>query len=435
MIVTGNPVHRGISVISSSVVSRWPVPRVSASGRIVDAGMRRFDRLFDLIVGGFGVLYSLQTADSFVADAPSLADPLGGVVMSMVGLAILAGLGPLVVPARARLFFLLGAAVYAGALLLWAATLTPPVSTDPMPWLIALSPVGAAYLARGARSRVVPMVFAFVVSALASIGLRIRGDVALSDVAVDGLFMVGLSLVLVLLLGTVRHRVVAAANRQQLAVDTFAASQLEDATEHERNRTDALLHDAVLTTFLSAASAGDPESEDLASRMAANSLRVLMHVNAVGRNEQVLPFGQVLAQRCEQLGIWLSHFDQDLTAVEVVMLPPEVAHALVGVLAHSLANSVQHAEGATRRTLRGHPLGSDGIRLIVEDDGCGFDPGAIGLQGGGRGNESARELRALEGRVDVESAPGAGTRIVLSWGSVAIVGTDLYTEEERRVLP
>lgn len=435
MNVTGTALRRALGVVLSSGTSRWPLPRAGVSGLVVSAGMRRFDRLFDLIVGGFGILYALQTFDSLVADAPSLAHPLGVVVASLVGLAVLVGLGPLIAPSRSGLLFLLGAAFYGAALLLWTWTVTPPVSTDPMPWLIAIWPVGAAYLARGARTRAVPIAIATVFSTVASLGLRFRGDVAASDVAVDSLFMTGLAVVLVLLLGTVRERVVAAARTQQQAVDDFASAQLEDATEQERRRTDALLNDAVLTTFLSAASAGDPESEDLASRMAANSLRVLMHVNAVGRTEEVLPFGQALAQRCEQLGIWLSHFDQDLTAAEVVMLPEEVADALVGMLVQSLANSVRHADGATRRIVRAHPLGHDGIRIIIEDDGCGFDAGMLHQQGGGRGSESARALRALDGRVDIDTAPGAGARLVLSWGSVAIVGTDLLIDEERRVHP
>jgi signal transduction histidine kinase len=395
--------------------------------------MRRFDRLFDLIVGGFGVLYSLQTAASLIAGLPSLSNPLGVVIIVLIGIGVGAGAGPLVAPRHARRIFLFGAAVYGVALLLWAYTVTPPVPVNPMPWLIALWPVGAAYLARASRTLVVPIVIATVVSAVASIALRFRGDVAVPDVAVDSLFMTGIAVVLVLLLGTVRRHVVAAALTQQRAVDSFATAQLEEATEQERKRTDALLHDAVLTTFLSAASADDDQSEDLVSRMAANSLRVLLHVNAVGRSEDVLPFGQVVAEHGEQLDVLLSRFDHDLAQVEVVMLPEEVARALVGVLASSLADCVQHSTGATRRTVRAHQLGSDGIRVVIEDDGSGVDPGRQRVEGAG--SESCQAFRALEGRLDIESPPQGGTRIVLSWGSVAIVGTELLVDEEDRARP
>ncbi|ROQ37035.1 signal transduction histidine kinase [Frondihabitans sp. PhB188] len=435
MNVTGPALRRRIGVLSTSVISRWPRAGVADSGRIVSAGMRRFDRLFDLIVGGFGILYALQTADSLVAGLPSLSNPLGVAIIVLVCIGVAAGVGPLVAPAHAARVFLVGAAVYGVALLLWAHTVTPPVPVNPMPWLIAVWPVGAAYLARGSRTLFVPIVIATAVSAVASVALRFRGDVAAPDVAVDSLFMTGLALVLVLLLGTVRHRVVAAALAQQCSVDSFAAAQLEEATEQERKRTDALLHDAVLTTFLSAASADDDDAEELASRMAANSLRVLLHVNAVGRSEDAVPFGQIVADHRDQLGAWLSRFDHDLAAVEVVMLPENVARALVDMLAHSLANSVQHAEGATRRTVRAHQLGSDGIRIVIEDDGCGFDPEALGQRGSGGGSESSRALRALEGRVDIDTAAETGTRIVLSWGSVAIVGTELLVEQEDRARP
>jgi signal transduction histidine kinase len=52
------------------------------------------------------------------------------------------------------------------------------------------------------------------------------------------------------------------------------------------------------------------------------------------------------------------------------------------------------------------------MRIAVEDDGVGFDPGA---DTSGFGLFSVRErLNHLGGRVEIESAPGRGTRIVLS---------------------
>lgn len=55
--------------------------------------------------------------------------------------------------------------------------------------------------------------------------------------------------------------------------------------------------------------------------------------------------------------------------------------------------------------------GAGEARLVVADDGGGFDPGAA-RQGGGLGLASIEERAALlAGRCRITSAPGAGTEI------------------------
>jgi signal transduction histidine kinase len=64
-------------------------------------------------------------------------------------------------------------------------------------------------------------------------------------------------------------------------------------------------------------------------------------------------------------------------------------------------------------------LGEAGGEVVVrvEDDGSGFDVGALagGGDGAGFGLPSVRErVAAVGGRLDVVSAPGAGTRVTLT---------------------
>jgi hypothetical protein len=400
---------------------------------LVRVGLRRFDRLFSAIVGGFGVLFSLQTADSFVADLPSMSNPVGAVVIGLVVLSVLAGVVPIVAPARAHRAFLTGAMLFAVALLLWPLAIERPVPTETMPWLVAVWPVPAAYAAQAARSRTLTVVGAVVFSSVAAFALRSSGGMDLPDVLVNALFMLGLALVLFLLLGFVRRGVLSAASAQQEALAGFASTKFDDATEVERRRTDALMHDAVLTTFLAAASAETPESEDLARRMAANSLRVLMHVNGLGRNGEVVPFGQAFAERRAQLGPALQPFSAEFGAAASVMLPADVADAIVELLLASLRFSVAESRGATRRVCRAEPLGADGIRVVVEDDGSGIDLGTIRRDIGEDGFDVVDRLRALEGRLDVRSAPGEGMTLTVSWGSVVLSGTALPPEQAEAV--
>ncbi|MDP8947440.1 MAG: HAMP domain-containing protein [Actinomycetota bacterium] len=89
-------------------------------------------------------------------------------------------------------------------------------------------------------------------------------------------------------------------------------------------------------------------------------------------------------------------------------VPLEVEQTLFRVAQEALANVAKHSDaGNVEVDLIYAP---DTLMLRVADDGRGFDP-AKGL-GEGFGLQSMRErLEKLGGRVEVESAPGKGTRI------------------------
>jgi signal transduction histidine kinase len=79
-----------------------------------------------------------------------------------------------------------------------------------------------------------------------------------------------------------------------------------------------------------------------------------------------------------------------------------------------LFNVVKHA-GASHAQLAAHPQpgkeedADDWLRLVVRDEGDGFDPSRP--EGEGYGLAGMRErLRYLGGTLEVESAPGEGTR-------------------------
>ncbi|MGH2376015.1 MAG: histidine kinase [bacterium] len=115
-------------------------------------------------------------------------------------------------------------------------------------------------------------------------------------------------------------------------------------------------------------------------------------------------------------------------APEALTLPLRTEAELFRIVQEALANVRKHAKatevritlaggarsrgaaGKRARTRRG-----DAIRLVIRDDGVGFDPAAISaaaIPDSGQGVLGMRErARLLGGRLRVESRPGHGTRI------------------------
>jgi signal transduction histidine kinase len=97
------------------------------------------------------------------------------------------------------------------------------------------------------------------------------------------------------------------------------------------------------------------------------------------------------------------------SAIGETRLPNEVETTLYRVVQESLTNIVKHANArnvsvsVARREFT--------VAAVIEDDGAGFDQRAV--REGGVGLLGMRERLALvDGRLEIESRPGAGTTIV-----------------------
>lgn len=109
-------------------------------------------------------------------------------------------------------------------------------------------------------------------------------------------------------------------------------------------------------------------------------------------------------------------------------LPSEVALCLFRIVEEGLSNIAKHSHArAAQVHVTGEP---DGIHLMVQDAGVGFDSTA--LQQKGLGFVSMQErLRVLRGTVRIDSAPSRGTRIEV-WIPAATLAA-VAADEARRV--
>ena len=105
------------------------------------------------------------------------------------------------------------------------------------------------------------------------------------------------------------------------------------------------------------------------------------------------------------------------TRWEGLELPDEAEFQLARVAQEALANVRKHARARTVRVLLAGDAANGRCRLLVEDDGIGFEAPAADAAGGGHIGLGLLRDRAAElgGRLQIESEPGEGTRVALEF--------------------
>ena len=201
------------------------------------------------------------------------------------------------------------------------------------------------------------------------------------------------------------------------------------ATERERVRIARDLHDDLgggLTEIAMLSEVAREEGDDpraldahlkrifLSSREMAQALdEIVWAVNPANDSlESLIAFASEFAREIlVPAGI---RYRLDVAAeVAELDLNSQIRHHLCMALKESLHNIVKHAHACEVQVRIG--LDHRTIRIVVEDDGLGFDPAALPRQTGthnGLPNLHQR-MAAIGGRCEIQSAPAKGTRILL----------------------
>lgn len=181
------------------------------------------------------------------------------------------------------------------------------------------------------------------------------------------------------------------------------ADAREAAAARERDRWDSLVHDSVLGALPTAARSPRWSTERAGQDLATEALRAL----DAPADERRLPFVPAVRRRAEALGLVIGLREDTREPAP----PDEVAEALTDATIEALTNVARHA-GTDRATVtvQDHPAGR---RVVVQDEGRGFDPDADSDERAGvRLNIRAR-MQSVGGTASIRSTPGAGTRVVL----------------------
>jgi len=336
--------------------------------------------------------------------------------------------------------------------LLLLATFWPAVSlafdstpSGQLPWMLTVSAfsVAGAVLAWGQLGGWVALgVFSGLVFVL-----RVLLDDLTPNAIVNDVSVLIISMVLCLLCGAL----LVTSRQVDSAATTAATTVASHAAAHARRaalaRTRALVHDEILATLLVAAHGG----AEFGPAVALQARRARRHIRELGE-----PGGSAAAMTVDDLAsavlLVADEIDEHAefrmsapAAARDARVPPEASEAILGAVRQALVNSVTHAGPSARRVVTfdltpaaptppaagpastsgrssSHPDVCGGVRVVVRDDGVGFDPDTVPASRMGLATSIRDRLAAVPGgSAGVESSPGLGTVVTVEW---AVPATD-----------
>jgi signal transduction histidine kinase len=214
------------------------------------------------------------------------------------------------------------------------------------------------------------------------------------------------------------------ANRAAVAVELServgreAVKSLLEGQEIERRRLARELHDetgqalaSILLGLKSLEKQVGPEPVRQIRQLVGSALDDVRRLTVELRPPALDDFGLASAlERLVSITAERSGIEIRLNVRDEVTLSPDQETALYRIVQEALTNVVKHAEAGSVSILV--TTTADSVRMVIEDDGVGFDParvreGALGLVG------IRERILLLGGRLEVESSRGSGTTLLV----------------------
>jgi len=237
-------------------------------------------------------------------------------------------------------------------------------------------------------------------------------------VLLDVIYAVILGGAVLIIITMLRGAAAAVDAAQATALSRYVDAVRAHATEVERVQVDSIVHDSVLTTLLSAASARDPDAMAMATRMARNAIGHLQREASASSVDAVAVSASSLAIRIRLAATTLSAiFEVRRRHLGDRTVPAGVAEALYSASLQAMVNSLQHAGGKEEVShwVSIGPLGDEGMQIEIGDTGRGFSMDEIPVERLGLRVSIIERVSNAGGSVEVDSKPGEGTVIRLRW--------------------
>ena len=379
-------------------------------------------------VAGFGILFSVQALlvlfqrnSAGVLNQIEQASPVWAVV---IVIAVYASLIVAIVASFARRYVSIshGAAAitYVVALLSWPFGVTDlSLVTSGNPWLFFLL-TGSIAMATVAFPLRVAVCYLVAVPTLYGI-IRLTpagGEVTLTQATLDVVYAIILGGAAVMIVTMLRQAAASVDNAQATALDRYGHAVRQHATEVERVQVDAIVHDSVLTTLLTAARAYTPEAMRLSSTNARNAIEHLHAAALVVPDDGTTVRLRDVATRIREAGSSMSPpFDLRLRDIGPRSMPVQAAEAVYSAARQAMVNSLQHGGKAESvdRWLSMFGVGLDGIQVAVGDTGAGFVLETVPTERLGVRVSIIERVANAGGSTEITSAPGQGTIVTICW--------------------
>jgi signal transduction histidine kinase len=413
----GGPDQLGADLLTEAKQPRKPISQA------------QIERVVSRAVGGVGLIFALQTYPEMLNQLDSLRPGLGlglsVLIFGVLGVAILATVLKVVIRVTSGLFAL----VYLLALVAWPALVVAPGTVlDGKPWLwylctVATSCAAVSFSFWWATGYTILAPLAYGLVRISPAG----GGADLMLGFLDAVYAILLGLVVLIIITVLRQATAAVDTAQTNALGTYAAAVRQHATEVERVQVDSIVHDSVLAALLSAAAATTPKGAELASTMAEEAITRLTEAGSVpAGDDRETSFARLKGE----IRAIASRFEEPIEFIdceaENLSLPSHAGDAIAAATAQAIVNSIQHAGGTgepVRRTVRMNTNLLGGCTVEIVDTGVGFDPAAVPTERLGLRISIQERVTSAGGSVQVLSAPGQGTSILIEW-PLAAGGTD-----------
>jgi signal transduction histidine kinase len=278
-------------------------------------------------------------------------------------------------------------------------------------WALGIASLSAAIAWRNAFSwlyiAINPIVWLFISLHPSS------GPVLLADSLRDSSYLLLFPLVLAALLATLRSWIAGVDEANAEAIASAIARARVDASERERQRLDALVHDQVLHALLSAAAAETETEQRAAAALATESIGKLEQID-----DETDPLATVSAnglfRALRKAALRLNpEVRVSLSASEPLAIGSAPAEALTAATIQALENALQHAEAAdiTLDMRASKQL----VEVSVRDNGKGFLIDRVPRNRLGLQTSIIQRVNAIGGDAEIISKPGSGTSVTLRW--------------------
>lgn len=382
--------------------------------------LARIETILGRGAGAFGLLFALQSVQVILEQldgmrpawsAAFLALFFGGLVWTCVAGVIRRG----VVPAHATV-----AVVFVLGLVTWPLAIEPATyAAIPQPFLYQELTVATTCAAMAFRLwiAVIYTVAAPLLLSVLEVVVR-HGGVTPMDSFLQALYSIILGGSVLMLVTVLRQAALGVDWAQGTALTRYSHAVRQHATEVERVQVDAIVHDSVLTTLLSAARTADPAGRELAAVMAANAMGHLSAAEQGTDEDAAVPLRAVAKRIVDAASALSAPFVLETRDLGTRTVPVATAEAIYSAAVQAMMNSLQHAgtsaESITRRlVIAGH--GEQGVAIDVVDDGAGFDQRRIPTERLGLRVSIKERVAQAGGVVTIDSAPGEGTAVRIRW--------------------